>query len=148
MRKIFTILILIGSVALICGACCATAQKCADPVQRNTTVCAVVNDIVDCTTPQATTLIAEFAPLVLTLVEKLTGADGSIDMSALGADVKSAGIADGMCVIADVFKSLQSKSTAAGGPGKPKLDAVSNGFDQLRSQVTPGVKYKTPHGEI
>lgn len=137
------------ALSLTVAACAGTISKCKDPAQRNTVECAVVNSVVDCTTPEASTLISEFSPIVEDwIVAKYTGADGTIDWSKAGEQLKSAGIADGMCVLASVVQKLSGKSTAEGGPGRPKAESLTVGFDTLRAKLAPGVQFKTAQGTL
>lgn len=127
---------------------CAGLQKCQDPAQRNTLECAVVRDVVDCTTANATSLIGQFKTTVAALVAKYTGTDGAIDWNGLGDATKSFGIADGECVLADVIFDLMKRSSASGDGTHPKYESLSLGFDQLRSKRHPGVRFHTPDGDL
>ena len=149
MRAIITFLSLVA-LSLTIHAC-ATVSKCQDPAQRNTVECAVINSVVDCLTPEAKQLESEFGPLVKALIAKYTSSNGTIDWTTLANDAglnATTGVADGMCVIADVVKDLQTKVTAEGSATRPNYAALSVGFDVLRAKVAPGVKFRTRNGDL
>lgn len=147
-RQLFTISLLFLSILAIASACCGAAQRCAEPAHRNELSCAVLHDVVDCTTTNAKTLIDQFEPAVIALLTGATSPDGVISWDKIEPAVSSFAVADGMCVLADVVGQLTRRSGAAGTPGSPTFESVSIGFDKVRAKLAPGVRFKTPSGEI
>lgn len=131
---------------LVLESSCVSASKCAEPAHRNELLCAVRNDVVDCTTENAKVLVDQFGGLVEQLLAKATGADGAIDWDSVLPAVEKFGVADGGCVLASAVQGLLGRSQAEAGPGRPSHQSVAQGFDMTRSKLFPGIRFRTARG--
>lgn len=133
MKKIL-ILFLCASLA-DCGA----TSVCSQPAHVNDAKCIATSALVDCTTPAAINAVIEFAPVVLSLISRLTGSDGAIDWSTLNASLASLGVADAACILTTIGQDLAKPKQ--GGPGLQKtVETFEIGFDAWkRAKLPPGV---------
>lgn len=144
------------TIVSLLAVCCGAAQKCREPANRNSPSCAIVNSVIDCTTDNAKTLVKEFGPAIVELIRTKTSTDGAIDWSSLEDATKSLGIADGMCVLASLTAKppapLKPQVVVGGGSSPPirelNVSELRLGFDRVRSQLAPGVKFHTADGDL
>ncbi len=116
-----------------------TPSQCLQEANRNTIACVVEHDVVDCT--KNTIVSAEFLPLILTIVDTITEADGTVDWSKLEARLESLGIRDGGCILAELQNDLFSKKSVDLKSAK-KAATYQDGFATFRQKKWPGVKFK------
>lgn len=111
--------------------------QCFQAAHRNDPGCAVVHQIVDCSEATVVALLPELKPLVLSIIQKYTNGDGTVDWVAVGKEVGVLGIKDGGCVLADIQNDYLTNKTAG-----PKAKAYLDGIASYRAQHWPGVKFK------
>lgn len=111
--------------------------------------------IEDCTTAERSKAIDEFTPVVepviVGAIDAARGADGSIDWAKFKADAKSTALGalkeTGACVAANIFASWIAGKKSLTGP-EIDPDEASAAFAALRSELWPGVSFKTEAGTL
>lgn len=130
---------------LILFALTLPSCTCFQPAHRNDPGCAVLNQVVDCTEANVEALIPQFKPIVLELIAKATGADGTIDQAALDQSLIALGVKDGGCILADIENDYVNKPTGATAlpPRETKMRAsYHQTFQDYRAKKWPGIKFK------
>lgn len=125
-----------------------TGCACSSEAHRNDTVCVIAHDIVDCTESGVIAVAPQFLPVVLALVNQLTGGDGSVDWASVEASLLSLGLRDGGCILAELESQFASKPQVT-----PRSAAQAKGYQAwfagFRSRHFPaGVKFRLPGGEL
>lgn len=133
-----TKVLLIGFVITSTTAC----GVCSQDAHRNDLKCVVVRNIVDCTKDAVVSVVPQFMPLVMELIDRATGGDGEIDWGILSRGLIAIGIRDGGCILAAI--EAQYLQVTPTGPARAFRQAESyhNGFRRLRAERWPGVNFK------
>lgn len=120
---------------------------CFQAEHRNDPVCAILNQVVDCTESSVVANTNQFKPLVQALIAKATGQGGQIDWSQVELALGGIGVKDGGCILADVEKDYL---TPANTPQTPMLSpallaakaSYHENFTVYRNKKWPNVRFK------
>jgi hypothetical protein len=126
--------------ASILGA--AGCGVCSEPMRRNSVACVVIRSVVDCTTDSVVSVLPQFLPIVLALVQSLTGADGTVDWDRLGQAFLALGIRDGICILTAIENQYLSETQKpqASPYALRRLETYRAGLRDFREQRWPGVR--------
>lgn len=135
--SLMLVIVMIGFALFTAG--CGAVEYCAQPTHKLDAECVVLNDVIDCTKDQKPSVIAELVPIVWQLINKATGADGSVNWSQV--DLTGLGEQDASCVLTDLALTVKPKLT----PGM-----VDNSQDILaQARLVSGTKkVHTVHGDL
>lgn len=108
------------SMMLAALVCFATSCTCWGS-NSNTKACVVVRDVVDCTESGVESSIANFEPILIYLIDTLTGVGAILDWADIGADLINLGFQDGGCIMAALQRDLATKVAKMGADKSPLL---------------------------
>lgn len=157
---IFLLTALIGLSQLSCGS------NCSDPQNAMSAQCVIDGAVVDCTgVSSISSAVSIVQPILDGLLASALQPDGTISWALIGAQIVTLGFQYGMCVISEIWNAYMngvapgSGNGSAGSAATPSIAKPSflarvkltpadfaAEFDQIRSQVAPGRKFKVRSG--
>lgn len=130
------------------------SDHCKDPANAHETACIAENVVADCTGSDVQAVITNAEPVIAQHIQNGIGSDGTLNYSAIEADLVSDLIKFGECAITDAWsKFFQSPAPVGAGEKVAarkfvKPDSAKAAFDTFRAKHFGKNKLKTSSGTV
>lgn len=145
-RAILLYVAVIGICLSIPLSSCVS-DHCKDPANATEPACVAENVIADCTGSDVQTVIHNAEPIIAQHIENGIGPDGTLNYSAIEADLVADVIKFGECAVSDVWSKYFSTPSPVPGPVTPPSppDAgVGSGSSEPPRVAAHGHKFVKP----
>ena len=164
-RIVLFLMLTVGIPSLSCGS------NCKDPQNAMSAQCVVEGAVVDCTgVSSISSAVSIVQPILDGLLASALQPDGTISWVLIGPQIITLAFQYGMCVISEIWNAYMNGVAPGSGSGSAGSGSAGSGaepsivrpsflarvkltpadfaaeFDQIRSQVAPGRKFKVRGG--